>query len=135
MAHGLPLPGGPPPLGPEGFDWTVWSAGSHPGSLSSHAVAVLAEIGIDIAHHWSKGLDDVPYQQADAVITLCAEQVCPVAPGIGRRLHWPLPDPAGHAEREEASLARFRAVRDELARRIEAFLADQGIASLKRSES
>jgi len=26
MAHGLPSPGGPPPLGPEGFDWTAWSA-------------------------------------------------------------------------------------------------------------
>src|SRR5215510_8553356 len=26
MAHVVPGPAGPPPLGPEGFDWTVWNA-------------------------------------------------------------------------------------------------------------
>ncbi len=26
MAHAVPVAGGPPPLGPEGFDWTAWSA-------------------------------------------------------------------------------------------------------------
>jgi putative membrane protein len=26
MAHGVPGPGGPPPLGPGGFDWTAWNA-------------------------------------------------------------------------------------------------------------
>ena len=26
MAHAVPGPAGPPPLGPEGFDWTVWNA-------------------------------------------------------------------------------------------------------------
>jgi putative membrane protein len=25
MAHGVPGPGGPPPLGPEGFDWLAWN--------------------------------------------------------------------------------------------------------------
>src|SRR6266508_2926378 len=26
MAHAVPGPVGPPPLGPEGFDWTIWHA-------------------------------------------------------------------------------------------------------------
>lgn len=104
------------------------SAGSHPGTLNPLAVAALREIGIDISHHRSKGLDDVPYASADVVITLCAEEVCPVAPGIGRKLHWPLPDPAGFTGTEEERLAAFRTVRDELGSRIAAFwktMADQ----------
>jgi len=101
--------------------WDVYSAGSEPGRLSSYAVHVLAEAGIDIAHHWSKGLDEVPYQHADVVITLCADEVCPVAPGIGRRLHWPLPDPGAVSGTEEERLLAFRRVRDELRTRITEF--------------
>ena len=26
MAHAVPGPAGPPPLGPGGFDWTAWNA-------------------------------------------------------------------------------------------------------------
>ncbi|HEX9800836.1 MAG TPA: arsenate reductase ArsC [Thermoanaerobaculia bacterium] len=113
----------------------VQSAGSEPTRLNPLAAAALAEVGIDASGQRSKSVDEIDRTAVDTVITLCAEEVCPVYLGAARRLHWPLPDPAGHAEGEEASLARFRAVRDELARRIEAFLADQGIASLKRSES
>ena len=113
----------------------VQSAGSEPTRLNPLAAAALAEVGIDASGQRSKLVDEIDRTAVDTVITLCAEEVCPVYLGAARRLHWPLPDPAGHAEGEEASLARFRAVRDELARRIEAFLADQGIASLKRSES
>ena len=113
----------------------VQSAGSAPSRVHPLATQALAEIGIDSSAQRSKSVDEIDRTAVDTVITLCAEEVCPVYLGTARRLHWPLPDPAGHAEGEEASLARFRAVRDELARRIEAFLADQGIASLKRSES
>jgi arsenate reductase len=101
--------------------WSVMSAGSNPGTLNPLAVAALREIGIDISHHRSKGLDDVPYASADVVITLCAEEVCPVAPGIGRKLHWPLPDPAQVTGTEDERLAAFRKARDDLARRIAEF--------------
>lgn len=105
--------------------WRVYSAGSHPARLSTTAVAAMREIGIDISGHYSKGVDDVPLAEADLIVTLCAEEVCPVVPG-GRatRLHWPLADPA--AVREPAArLERFREVRDELARRIETLWADR----------
>ena len=113
----------------------VQSAGSEPTRLNPLAAVALAEIGIDASGQRSKSVDEVDRTAIDTVITLCAEEVCPVYLGAARRLHWPLPDPAGHAEGEEASLARFRAVRDDLARRIEAFLADEGIAPRKGSES
>jgi thioredoxin type arsenate reductase len=114
MAEGLARASAPP-------GWSVFSAGSSPGTLNPLAVAALREVGIDISHHRSKGLDDVPYADADVVITLCAEEVCPVVPARVRRLHWPLPDPARFAGTEAERLAAFRKVRDDLARRIAAF--------------
>lgn len=111
MAEGLARASAPP-------GWTVYSAGSRPGAVSGRAVSAMAEIGIDISQHQAKGLDEVPVADADLIITLCAEEECPVAITRGRRLHWPLPDPlAAPAERSET---RFRTVRDELGRRIDA---------------
>ena len=43
-----------------GNGYRFFSAGSQPGTLNRLAVRALAEEGIDIAHHRSKGLDDVP---------------------------------------------------------------------------
>jgi thioredoxin type arsenate reductase len=109
---------------PEG--WRVYSAGSNPGRLSAAAVEVMGEIGIDISAHYAKGMDAVPLEEADLIVTLCAEEVCPVVPGgKARRLHWPLPDPAAAAGDGPARLQAFRAVRDELARRIESLWAGQ----------
>ena len=100
-----------------GTGYRFFSAGSQPGTLSPLAVRALAEQGIDIAHHRSKGLDQVPLTKADIIVTLCAEEVCPFVPGVVRRLHWPLPDPS--------DLAAFRSVRDELRRLLPQLWADQ----------
>jgi arsenate reductase len=103
-------------LAPEGV--TVHSAGSQPGRLNPLAVRVMAEIGIDLSGHLSKGLGAVPIDAITTVITLCAEEVCPAFPRAVEKLHWPLPDPAAVAGDDEARLAAFRAVRDELKRRL-----------------
>jgi arsenate reductase len=106
----------------------VQSAGSAPSRLNPLAARALGEIGIDVAGQRSKPVGEIDPASIDTVITLCAEEVCPVWLGDARRLHWALPDPAGHGEPEEASLARFRAVRDELRRRIAGWLAEEGLA-------
>src|SRR5439155_1735431 len=77
----------------------------------------LGEIGIDISHHRSKGLEGIALEQVDTIVTLCAEEVCPFVPGEVQRLHWPLPDPT--------DLAGFRAARDELRRRLPALWPNQ----------
>jgi arsenate reductase len=105
----------------------VQSAGSAPSRVHPLAIRALAEVGIDISESRSKSVDEIDRATVDVVITLCSEEACPVYLGPARRLHWPLPDPAGHDAGEEASLERFRAVRDELARRIAAWLGDEGI--------
>ena len=99
----------------------VYSAGSEPGALHPAAVAVMAEVGIDLRTHTAKGVDSVPLDRVGRVITLCAEEVCPVVAESVERLHWPLPDP-GRRGPQHAELARFRETRDELERRLRAFL-------------
>lgn len=96
----------------------ISSAGSRPSGLNPLAVHALAEIGIDISGHRSKGVDEIPPGDVDAVITLCTEEVCPVWLGHALRLHWGLPDPAGAGSTEADQLQAFRNVRDELRRRL-----------------
>jgi thioredoxin type arsenate reductase len=101
----------------------VWSAGSNPSEVRPEAVAVMREIDIDISGYRSKSVSEVPAAEIDTVITLCAEEVCPLYLGSAERLHWPLPDPAAAVGIEKERLAAFRRTRDELRRRIEALIA------------
>ncbi len=100
-------------LAPEGV--RVSSAGSEPTSVRPEAAQALREIGIDIDEQRSKGLDEVE-RPVDAVITLCAEEVCPVWLERAWRLHWALGDPA--AVEGSGRMDAFRTVRDELQRRL-----------------
>jgi arsenate reductase len=100
-------------------DVKISSAGSAPSKVNPLAIRVLAEIGIDATGQYSKSVNDIPPDGVDAVITLCAEEECPVFLGKARRYHWGLPDPGGTGD-EAARLSSFRAVRDEIHRRLEA---------------
>ena len=112
----------------------VSSAGSSPSSVRPQAMQVLKEIDIDISGHRSKGLDAVDAASVDAVITLCAEEVCPAFLGKAHRIHWGLPDPAAVTGSEETRLAAFRKVRDELLRRLKV-LFGKWLAGNRRSTS
>lgn len=96
----------------------VMSAGSVPSQLNPYAVTVMAELGIDISQHYAKAVDETDTKSVDTVITLCAEEVCPIFLGEVERLHWPLLDPATVADSPEEALARFRIIRDQLQQRI-----------------
>ena len=107
----------------------VRSAGSEPsGKVQPWALSALKEAGIDHLAATSKSTDALTPEflaSLDFVITLCAEEVCPTLPSRAKRLHWPIPDPAGVAEVEKP--AAFRAARDEIRRRLEAFGREQGL--------
>jgi arsenate reductase len=96
----------------------ISSAGSKPSRVNPFAIRALAELGIDLAGHSSKSVNEIPPGDVDAVITLCAEEVCPVWFGKATRLHWGLPDPAGVGSTDDEQLQAFRNVRDELRRRL-----------------
>ena len=102
-------------LAPEGV--TISSAGSEPTRVRPQAIQALSEVGLDISGHTSNGTNDVS-GHVDAVISLCAEEVCPVWLGHAWRLHWSLPDPVGSGQTPEEEMDAFRSVRDELTRRL-----------------
>lgn len=111
----------------------ILSAGSNPSHLNPHAVAAMAEIGIDIAGHRSKSVDEIDLAGVDLVVTLCAEEVCPVVPATVKRLHWGLPDPAASAPGDTAETlrARFRTIRDQIKDRIDALAAGRNTTSVR----
>lgn len=95
----------------------VQSAGSKPaGYVHPKAIAVMAEIGIDLSGHTSKSMDEFLDQKVDTVITVCgkADQVCPMFPGQVHRYHWGFDDPAHATGTEEEILQQFRQVRDQI---------------------
>ena len=104
----------------------VHSAGSKPaGYVHPKAIAVLAEIGIDISAHTSKSMNEFLDRDIATVITVCgnADQACPIYPGQVHRHHWGFDDPAHATGSEDAILAEFRRVRDQIRLVFEAYAA------------
>ena len=105
----------------------VQSAGSSPTRVNPFAVEVMSELGIDLSQQRSKSVETIDSQSVDLVITLCAEEVCPVFLSDAQRLHWPLDDPdkkdedLTHAER----LQHFRVARDAIRGRLEGLGAER----------
>lgn len=99
----------------------VQSAGSSPSRVNPFAIAAMREIGIDLTTHSSKSVQTIDPASVDLVITLCAEEVCPVFLGQAQRLHWPFPDPDRKHEdlTDEERLEHFRVVRDAIRIRLE----------------
>lgn len=98
----------------------VQSAGSQPSRVSPYAIEVMREVGIDISRHSSKSVDEIDRTGLDTVITLCAEEVCPVYLGKVKREHWPLPDPNRDAANTPSDVLRerFREIRDAITVRL-----------------
>ena len=99
----------------------VQSAGSEPSTVNPYAIEVMQEVGVDLTTHHSKSVQTIDASTVGTVITLCAEEVCPIFLGRARRLHWPIQNPASadpSISREEM-LMRFRTGRDQIQARLE----------------
>jgi arsenate reductase len=96
----------------------VRSAGSQAADrLNPAVVAVMAEVGIDIAREFPKPLTTDAVMSADVVITMGCGDACPIY--LGKRyLDWALDDPAGQ------SLVVVRRIRDEIDARVRELLKD-----------
>jgi arsenate reductase len=109
----------------------IESAGSNPSKVNPYAIQALQEIGADTAHLSSKRVDDLPaafVENLDFVITLCAEEVCPVILSNAKKLHWPLPDPAGQPGNDAEQLERFRTTLASIRSRLLAFSKEHNIS-------
>ena len=96
---------------------TVFSAGSEPANaINPSAVAVMQEVGIDIAsaqpHLWTMEMLEV----VDVVVTMGCGDACPFLPGV-KYVDWPLEDPAGQG------VVNVRPIRDEIKKLVEDLLA------------
>jgi arsenate reductase len=103
-------------LAPEGV--AVLSAGSMPSAVRPQVREVLGEISVSAEGLRAKSIDQADTSGVEAVITLCAEEICPVFPGTVSRLHWALADPAKAKGGQRAVMQAFRDVRDELMARL-----------------
>ena len=108
-----------------GDKFEVHSAGTEATKVRPHAVRAMAEAGVDISAHESKTLHRYLDEPWDYVITVCdqANEACPAFPGGKRRLRWSFPDPSQATGTNEEQLRIYRAVRDAIRSRIEAFVA------------
>lgn len=116
-----------------GDRFDVRSAGMVPRGVHPCTIEVLREVGIDTTPLYSKPssefLGKVPVRIA---IIVCenAQQSCPrIYPFAAQTLYWPFDDPAAFKGSPAAQLEKFRAVRDQIAARIDAWLLNQAGAA------
>ncbi len=114
-----------------GDQFEVYSGGLEPKPIHPLTIRVMEEAGIDMSGQYSKPLAQFMGRvHFGYLITVCsdAEDMCPVFPGMGVRLHWPFEDPAAFQGPEEEKLARFRQARDGIENKVLSWLAEQKIA-------
>jgi arsenate reductase len=105
------------------------SAGLEPGKLNPLAVEVLQEIGIDISKNKTRAVFDVfkTGKLFAYVITVCDEseaEMCPIFPGVTKRLHWSFSDPSKFTGTPEEKLEQTRQVRDKIDHQVRQFCAE-----------
>jgi len=105
------------------------SAGTEPArEVHPKAVQVMAEIGVDISGQAPKGVKTfLGKMPVHALITVCdsAAKSCPtVWPGVRQRMHWSIEDPAAFRGDDDATLAKYREVRDEIGARLRRWLSE-----------
>ncbi|HYC81034.1 MAG TPA: arsenate reductase ArsC [Solirubrobacterales bacterium] len=94
------------------------SAGTTPAErVHPEVVEVMRELGIELADRLPRRLGEDDARWADVVVTMGCGDECPYIPGR-RYLDWDLLDPKGRPVEE------VRAVRDEIAARVDALVAE-----------
>ena len=94
----------------------AYSAGIRPLGVSSRAIKVMAEVGVDISNHNSKHMGEFKGIDFDYVVTLCdnVSESCPVFTGKAKVIHKPFEDPYLSTLDEENVIKAFRKVRDQI---------------------
>jgi arsenate reductase (thioredoxin) len=104
------------------------SAGLEPGELNPLVVEAMAEIGIDISQNKTKSVFDIwkSGELFQYVISVCdaeSAEKCPIFPAPTTRLHWSFRDPSKVTGSYEQKLQEVRQIRDEIASKIQEWLA------------
>jgi arsenate reductase len=96
------------------------SAGTEPGArVHPEVLEAMKEVGIDLSTAQPTFLTRELAAGCQLLVTMGCGEACPVVPGL-RRADWPLEDPKGK------SMDVVRSIRDDVRRRIEALVAQEG---------
>ena len=111
-----------------GDRYEAFSAGTRQSKISTRAIVVMQEIGIDISHHESKTLDALGNESFDLAVTLCdkACTVCPVVANATTTIHHGFADPHLTPGSDEEVLDGYRKVRDSITAWIDRKFGRQG---------
>ena len=107
-----------------GERYEVFSAGTQATRVNPLAIKAMAEKGIDISQHTSDHTDNYMGLEFDYVVTVCdnANESCPYFPANKTKWHWSFEDPSAATGTEEERLAKFRAIRDQIEKRLQILL-------------
>jgi len=102
------------------------SCGVAPGQQDGFAIAVMAEINLDLSAHQPKGFDDLDCDFYDVIISFSPEAHAK-AQEITRNidcatLYWPVDNLAGLQGSREERLRAYRAVRDDIGAKLQSYL-------------
>lgn len=96
--------------------WVAESAGTNPAdSVSSKAIEVMKEVGIDLSKKKPKGLDTEIVLSADKVITMGCIKDCLITTAE-KTVDWGIDDPMGKPIEE------YRKARDEIRGKVESLI-------------
>jgi arsenate reductase (thioredoxin) len=97
---------------------TAASAGTQPAErVHPQVVEAMRELDVDLADRTPRALDRELAERADVVVTMGCGDECPYIPGK-RYIDWELEDPSGRP------LEQVRTIRDDIAGRVKALLAE-----------
>lgn len=118
-----------------GDHFEVHSAGLRPKGLNPYTVKVMAEVGLDLNSHQSKGVSTYLGKETfHHYITVCSQVEDDCARTFpnaqDRTLHWDhFEDPAAFVGSDEATVVKFREVRDQIEDQIKRWLAEANVVS------
>jgi protein-tyrosine-phosphatase len=96
----------------------VDSVGVRGGEVDGFAVAVMAELGIDLTQHHAKNFDQLEDTNFDVVVTLSPDAhhlVLELTRSMALKVeYWQTPDPSAVTGNREVRLDAYRATRDHL---------------------
>jgi len=113
------------------------SAGLEKGTLNPYVIKSMAELGYDISNNETNEVFEY-YKQGRSysfVIKVCDEmngQRCPIFPGALHEEYWNLPDPAAFKGSEIEILKQVNDIRDEILKRVQAFIHTHEAFALSR---
>lgn len=110
-----------------GDRFEAYSAGTQVSTISSYAIRVMQEIGVDISGQRSKALKEVAGVEMDIAVIVCdaAKSACPFFPWAKETIHASFRNPKEFSGTDDEIIAGFREVRDEITGWIDRFVSEK----------